>query len=151
MTKSTSNDFSNNLPKKIRSEKPSKKSELRVVTKAKDLCTYILTVTEKSPKKFRFTIVTKLQNLSLDLIENIYEANEIYFKDADAQTIQKRINKQRSALTKVKLIAYISQLARELGCILPKQYENISELVHDCQSLLAAWLKSSKTNLEKEE
>ena len=132
-------------------KKSSNKSELRVVTKAKDLCTYILTVTEKSPKKFRFTIVTRLQNLSLDLIENIYEANEIYFKDADFLTIKGRINKQRSALTNVKLIAYISQLAREQGCILPKQYENISQLAHDCQFLLAAWIKSSKASLPKNE
>lgn len=29
--------------------------ELAVITKAKDLCNYIITVTDKSPKKFRFT------------------------------------------------------------------------------------------------
>lgn len=30
------------------------KSELYVITKAKDLCSYIMTVTDKSPKRFRF-------------------------------------------------------------------------------------------------
>lgn len=34
-----------------------KKSDLYVMTTAKDLAKYILTVTEKSPKKFRFTLV----------------------------------------------------------------------------------------------
>jgi len=31
-----------------------KKSELFVITKTKDLAKYILTITEKLPKKFRF-------------------------------------------------------------------------------------------------
>lgn len=30
-----------------------KKSELMVMTKAKDLCSYVLTVTQKSPKQFQ--------------------------------------------------------------------------------------------------
>ena len=54
-------------------------SELVVVTRAKELCSYIMTVTQKSPKHFRFTFVTRLQNLSLNIIENIYRANDIFF------------------------------------------------------------------------
>lgn len=34
-----------------------KRSDLSVITKAKDLSSYILTITDKSPKKFRFTLV----------------------------------------------------------------------------------------------
>jgi hypothetical protein len=47
------------------------KSELSVITKSKDLCSYVLTVTQKSPKHFRYTFVSRLQNLSLDVLENI--------------------------------------------------------------------------------
>ena len=47
------------------------KSELTVVTKAKDLCAYIVTITQKSPKQFRFTFVTRLQNFALDVIEKL--------------------------------------------------------------------------------
>ncbi len=36
-----------------------KKSDLYVVTKVKELTKYVITVTEKSPKKFRFTLVTR--------------------------------------------------------------------------------------------
>lgn len=48
-----------------------KGKELAVIVKAKDLGSYIFTVTDKSPKKFRFTLVTRLQNTSLDIIENL--------------------------------------------------------------------------------
>ena len=36
-----------------------KKSDLYVVIKIKELTKYVITVTEKSPKKFRFTLVTR--------------------------------------------------------------------------------------------
>ncbi len=40
-------------------------SELSVIVKAKDLCGYIMTVTQRSPKQFRFTYVSRLQNAAL--------------------------------------------------------------------------------------
>lgn len=122
------------------------KSELQVVTAAKKLCSYVLTVTNKSPKSFRFTLVSRLQNLSLNIIEKIYKANEIFMKNNNTQNVQRRLDLQYAALTDIKILAYMSLLAREQGCILPKQYEQISKLSHDCQYLLGAWIKSSLKN-----
>ena len=53
-------------------------SELIVITKAKELCSYVMTVTQKSPKHFRFTFVTRMQNLSLDVIEKSININPGY-------------------------------------------------------------------------
>ena len=50
-----------------------RQSELLVVTRAKELCSYIVTVTHKSPKQFRFTFVTRLQNLAIAVIECIFD------------------------------------------------------------------------------
>jgi len=116
------------------------KSELLVVTKAKELCTYIITITQKSPKQFRFTLVSRLQNLSLDVIENIYYANDIFIGKGD----EKRLSLQHHALTSLKLIAYISEIAMIQQCILFKQYEQIAKLTTDCQRLLGAWINSDK-------
>ena len=55
-----------------------KQSELTVITKAKDLCSYVMTVTQKSPKQFRFTFVSRLQNLALSAIENLFRANDVF-------------------------------------------------------------------------
>ena len=60
-----------------------KESELSVIVKAKDLGSYLFTVMEKSPKKFRFTFVSRIQNLSLDIVENLYRANFVYVKDKE--------------------------------------------------------------------
>lgn len=120
------------------------KSELQVVTSAKNLCSYVLIATNKSPKTFRFTLVSRLQNLTLDIIENVYRANEIFVQSKNLQNMQKRLEFQHSALTDIKILAYMALLAREQGCILPKQYEQISKLASDCQYLLGAWIKSDK-------
>jgi hypothetical protein len=118
-----------------------KKSDLAVVTKAKNLCTYIMTVTQKSPKQFRFTFVSRLQNLSLDIIENIYRANETTLGDKE------RLSWQRRGLTSIKILAYFAELALTQGCILAKQYEQIAKLAADCQYLLGAWINSDKKRL----
>ena len=60
-----------------------KQSELTVITKAKDLCSYLMTITQKSPKQFCFTFVSRLQNLTLSVIENLFRANDVYVSKAD--------------------------------------------------------------------
>ena len=41
-------------------------SELVVITKMKDLCSYVMEVTQKSPRQFRFSYVGRLQSLVLE-------------------------------------------------------------------------------------
>lgn len=114
------------------------------------MCRYIFTVTEKSPKRFRFTLIGRVQNLALDIIEQTYKANEIYMGGPDKSgAYRERSELQRSALTRVKLLGYMSMLALEQGAILPKQYEQITKLVHDVQNLLGAWINSDRKRIQR--
>jgi len=124
-----------------------RKNELTVVMKAKDICTYIVTVTQKSPKQFRFTFITRMQNLAMDIIEDIYRANEIFISIGNPKNAEKRLDLQHKALTSLKLLAYFSEIAMTQSCILPKQYEQISKLTTDCQHLVGAWINSDKKRL----
>ena len=125
-----------------------KQSELAVITKAKDLCSYVMTVTQKSPKQFRFTFTSRLQNLSLDVIEALYRANDTFVTKENVSAREKRLEFQHQAMTNLKLLAYFSLLAREQNCILPKQYEQISRQSTDCQNLLGAWINSDRRRLQ---
>ncbi len=125
----------------------SRKSELLVITKAKDLCSYIMTITQKSPKHFRYTFVGRMQNLSLSVIENLFRANDVFVRKGDAPEIKVRLDYQRSAMTDLKILAYFSMLAMEQKCILPKQYEQIARQTSDCQKLLGAWMNSDRKRL----
>ena len=122
-------------------------SELAVITKAKDLCSYVMTVTDKSPKRFRITLVAKLQSYALNTIESLYRANEVFVKTGGMEKAAQRLDFQHQALTELKLLGYMAQLAMEQGCILPKQYEQITKKVHDCQNMLGAWINSDRKRL----
>ena len=50
-------------------------SELKVITAAKVPAGYVMTVTQKSPKQFRFSPVAKLQTYAPYTVENLYKAN----------------------------------------------------------------------------
>lgn len=101
-----------------------KQGDLSVITKAKEVCSYILTITDKSPKRFRFTLVSRLQNYSLTIIEKLILANEIYVcnnrQEVDENALSERRRLQKNAMTHIKLLAYIAQVSMEQQCILPK-------------------------------
>lgn len=127
----------------------SQNSELSVIMEAKDLCRYIMTVTQKSPKQYRFTFTTRLQNLCMDIIENIYIANEMFVKGEHArENYQKRCELQRMAITKTRLLMYIAQLALEQKAIIPKQYEQISLQGTSVLKLLGGWMRSDKKRFD---
>ena len=90
-----------------------KENELVVITKAKNLCSYIMTITEKSPKKFRFTFVSRLQNLSLEIIEDLFRANDIFIAKNEPVSLSRRLEFQQKALTEIKLLSYFAMLASE--------------------------------------
>lgn len=119
---------------------PNSSSELIVITKAKKLAAYVITVTEKSPKRFRAVFVNRMQNYCLDCIENLIEANSL--KMDNNKNIEKRKECQHNAFIKLKMLGYVSFLALENECILKKQYQQISLQASDCINLLVAWRKS---------
>ncbi len=120
-----------------------RKSELIVITKANDLCKYIFTITDSSPKKFRFSLISRMHNLCLDIISSLYMANEMYATDS-ANAYAKRLENQHTALTSLKILGTIAMIAREQNCILPKQYEQITRLTSDCTKLIGAWINSDR-------
>lgn len=95
------------------------KSDLMVITKSKKILTYITTITEKSPIKFRYSFVTKMHNLGMEVIENLYYANNLDLNNDN------RIEYQNMALVKLKLLDYICESAKDVKCITMSQYSNI--------------------------
>lgn len=123
-------------------------NELSIMVKSRKLAEYIFTITEKSPKKFRFTITSRLQNLSLYAMENLIRANEIYVKEkTQTESYRKRLEYQREAMIDFKVLGYMAMIAREQECILPRQQEQIAKQVSECRKMLWAWMLSDKKRL----
>ena len=125
----------------------SRKSDLTVIIRTQELCSYILTVTEKSPKRFRFTLTSRLQNCALDALELLFQANDIYVRVEGSEAAGRRLELQRQAMAKLKLLCYLSELAQKQDCILYRQFEQITRQSADCQNLLGAWMNSDRRRL----
>jgi hypothetical protein len=95
---------------------------LRTGKKVKTLASYVFTVTEKSPKKFRFTLVNRLQNYTLDIIECIIKGNA-------SRDVAYRLGEQQKAKALLNLFDAFAEMAMQEGCLLMKQYEVMSKMV----------------------
>lgn len=126
---------------------PYNANDLVVITVVKKLGAYTIAVTEKSPKKFRGVFVNRMQNYCLDTLECLLEANFIRMDATENKT--KREELQKEAIVKLKLLGYVSMVAENSGCILKKQYKQISLQLSEAINLIVAWKKSDDERWKK--
>lgn len=126
---------------------PYNSNELIVITVTKKLGAYVIAVTEKSPKKFRGVFVNRMQNYCLDALECLLQANFIRMDSSSNK--MKRENYQKEAIIKLKLLGYIAMMAETSGCILKKQYKQISIQLAEAINLTTAWKKSDDERMRK--
>ena len=121
-------------------------NDLVVVTKAKDLCEYVMTITQKCSKEHRYTYVSRLQNLAMDVLENIFRANAVYVENGPEkrEKCRQRLDFQHEALLGLRMLAYFAELGAKQKVILFKQYEQIAVQSTNCMNLLGAWINSDK-------
>ncbi len=111
--------------------------EMAVFTHAKKLSEYVFVITEKSPKKFRWSIVSRLQNVSVEVIENLYHAN---FERETAV----RLTYQKRAAVSLKLLDFYAETARKKQAITVHQMGVLAQYVSETGKLLNGWIKSTK-------
>jgi len=126
---------------------PYNANDLVVITAVKKLGAYTVAITEKSPKKFRGVFVNRMQNYCLDTLECLLEANFIRMDAIENKT--KREELQKEAIVKLKLLGYVSMVAENSGCILKKQYKQISLQLSEAINLIVAWKKSDDERWKK--
>lgn len=113
-----------------------KEKELAVFTHAKKLAEYIFVITEKSPKKLRWSIVSKLQNASIDVIDCLYQAN--FERD------ERRLYFQNRASVRLQLLDFYTETAKKMQAITNKQMLIIGKQLFEVKKLLGGWTKSVK-------
>lgn len=117
--------------------------ELRVILKAKELAKHTLRITSncnRYPKKYRFSLVDKMQNKALEIYEHLYEANR-----TDLRLYPKeRSELQTKAITKCDELLFYIELSMELNIINNKSTEYWSKMVSDIKHMAIAWRTKDK-------
>ena len=123
-------------------------SEFNVIVKAKDLVKHTFTITnstERYPKKYRFTLVNRIQEKAVDIYEMTLEANELDLRQADEHRQRQRL--QAKALTYCKELLFFIELSQEMGFISMKSCEYWSKLALEVKYMIAAWKKRDKARV----
>ena len=134
--KNTESDLELEIIEKI----PFNSNDLIVITVVKKLGAYIIAVTEKSSAKYRCVFVNRMQNLALEVLELLLQANFIRIDSENNK--RKREEYQKDAIVKLKMLGYISMVAENSNCILKKQFKQISIQIGEAINLIALWKKS---------
>lgn len=122
-------------------------SELQVITHAKNLLNYVMTITQKSPKQFRFSLIGRMQEYVLNIVEDLYYANDIFVSPNSNAGWAQRQAHQRKAMSTLKLLVYVAQVSMEQGAIQPKQYQQISQQAFNVENMLGAWMNSDQKRM----
>lgn len=118
-------------------------TELKVILKAKDLAEHTLKVTSncnRYPKKFRFSLVDKMQIKSLNIYEALMEANRTDLKDYKRD----RLELQTNAITYCDELLFYIELSYKLNIINDKSMEHWSKMVSDIKHMAIAWRSKDK-------
>ena len=116
---------------------PPREKEMAVFTHAKKLSEYVFIITEKSPKKYRWSIVSRLQNTSVDIIENLYRAN--YEREP-----ARRTEFQKRAMVGLNLLDFYAETAKSKQAVNLHQMTVIARQISDVKRLLTGWIKSTR-------
>lgn len=119
---------------KDRYEIKKKHDELPVFTRWYKFLGWVLDITEKFPKRIRFTLCSRIDNLALDIIEKIIEA---------AYT-QNKIDFLKSANLKVEKLRVLMRICYEKGYLSTRSYEYAIKELYETGRMLGGWIKNQE-------
>ena len=92
----------------------------------------MLSRTEKFPKRVRFTLSSRIDNLALDVLEKIVEAR--YTKDKSAALTQ--------ASLLVEKLRVLLRISHEEGHLDHKGFEHAARNIDEAGRMLGGWIRS---------
>ena len=118
-------------------------NDLKVIVKAKDLAVHTFKLTSncnRYPKKFRHSLVDRMQNKSMDIYESLLEANRIH----NVTHKRERCEMITRAVTLCDELLFYIELSMMLELLNDKSAEYWSKMVTDVKYLALGWRKSEQ-------
>lgn len=120
-----------------------KEKELKVIIKAKELAKHTFTLTSNSnryPKKYRHSLVDRMQLKSLDIYTGLFEAN----RTNNITNKEERLDKISKAITYCDELLFFIELSMQLGLLTDDSTSYWTEMVCDVKYMAIAWRTKEK-------
>lgn len=119
-------------------------NDLKVLVKAKELAVHSFKLTSncnRYPKKYRHSLVDRIQIKSLDIYDTLLEANRI----SNVTRKWDRCETITSAITHCDELLFYIELSMQLGILADKSAEYWSKMVSDVKFMSIAWRTRERT------
>lgn len=117
--------------------------ELKVIIKAKELAKHTFTLTinvNRYPKKYRHSLVDRMQLKSIDIYTELFEAN----RTSNITDKQERLKKISNAITYCDELLFFIELSMNLGLLTDGSMAYWTEMVCDVKYMAIAWRTKEK-------
>ena len=118
-------------------------NDLKVIVKAKELAVHSFKLTSninRYPKKYRHSLVDRIQIKSLDIYETLFEANRIN----NVTHKRERCDTITRAITICDELLFYIELSMNLGLLSANSAEYWSKMVTDVKYMSLAWRKKER-------
>lgn len=118
-------------------------NDLKVIVKAKELAVHSFKLTSncnRYPKKYRHSLVDRIQIRSLDIHDTLLEANRIN----NASHKRERCETITKAITYCDELLFYIELSMNLGLLNDRSAEYWSKMVSDVKFMSIAWRTSER-------
>jgi hypothetical protein len=110
--------------------------EFQLFVRWEEFLQWLLNMTEKFPKKVRFTFTTRIDNLALDILEHIIECRY------DRQARPAGLKKMNIGFEKLRILL---RICHRLCYLSNRQYEQAAIHINEAGRMTAGWLKGEKS------
>lgn len=117
--------------------------ELKVIIKAKELTKHTFTLTSnvnRYPKKYRHSLVDRMQLKSIDIYTELFEAN----RTSNITEKEARLKKITNAITYCDELLFFIELSMNLGLLADNSSAYWTEMVCDVKYMAIAWRTKEK-------
>ncbi len=111
--------------------KNNKNNDLPIFIKWLDFLEWLLPVTERFPKRVRFTFSDRLNSLALDVVEDLIEARY-------AKNKQEYLRRANLRLEKLRVLLRLSHRMHYLDY---KRYEHAMRQINEVGKMLGGWMR----------
>lgn len=121
-------------------------SKFNIMNRAEKIVDYVLTITEKSPKKLRLDIVPEMRKKALDIVEDVVRANflAVTGEGATPETRSERLAFQEHCLATIRVLEAFAEIANSHSYITEDQLCYLTKLTQELFDMIKKWQEGDK-------
>ena len=123
-------------------------ADFNLINRTETMIDYLLTITDKAPKKLRSDIIPELRRASFKCLKSINFANNCPLDKNQPEYTKLRKHYQLEAKALLQTIDAYAEVCVKHNYITKKQFDVLTSHTYKCQDTLIKWMASDENRLK---